>query len=341
MAATYLTEKPFWLSIYEDVTFKKLGTDFGFDENGMWFTGNASGGEGTPEDAASYPIRTNIDFNTNDVAEVIYTVNYNNGCADQGICFFNTDDQPLWRWDPNTSRIAVQTSCPVPNIYGFYGEGIGPIGLSDPNYYTFHVTYDPTIGSNNVNVKIYLGENVCGELVEEFSLSEKLRSGQYRIGFDADQDIFGIRSYFTYLQILKNGVDIAVQDLTMNFDPANKPTEGGEGSLDTAILNGHSIQRTGYFEVVFGEDKKVVETRDGETIVSTNQSLANIVGIVTATTTTIPPCTTTTTTTTTTTPEPTTTTEEPTTTTEEPTTTTVEPTTTTEEPTTTTTTAGP
>ena len=40
---------------------------------------------------------------------------------------------------------------------------------------------------------------------------------------------------------------------------------GTEGSLDTSILNGHSIQRTGYLETVDGSGhRKVTEMFDGE-----------------------------------------------------------------------------
>lgn len=39
-----------------------------------------------------------------------------------------------------------------------------------------------------------------------------------------------------------------------------------EGSLDTALVDGVSIQRTGYIEVPTGEDheRKIVEVDDGE-----------------------------------------------------------------------------
>jgi len=39
---------------------------------------------------------------------------------------------------------------------------------------------------------------------------------------------------------------------------------GTEGSLDTSILNGVSLQRTGYIETVDGSDRKVLELIDGE-----------------------------------------------------------------------------
>ncbi len=40
-------------------------------------------------------------------------------------------------------------------------------------------------------------------------------------------------------------------------------TEGTEGGLDTSVVNGVSAQRTGYFEVYNGTDRKIVSKLDG------------------------------------------------------------------------------
>ena len=47
---------------------------------------------------------------------------------------------------------------------------------------------------------------------------------------------------------------------------------GTEGSLDTSILNGVSIQRTGYIELVDGSDRKVLELFDGEVFTDVPQT---------------------------------------------------------------------
>lgn len=50
-----------------------------------------------------------------------------------------------------------------------------------------------------------------------------------------------------------------------------------EGSLDTAILNGSSIQRTGYIETVDGSgDRKVTEMADGEAFNDVPQGLEDL-----------------------------------------------------------------
>jgi hypothetical protein len=66
---------------------------------------------------------------------------------------------------------------------------------------------------------------------------------------------------------------------TLDLSPAlvNMSTEGG---LDTAILNGNSIQRTGYIEVKNGANRKIVEVRDGDSFNDTMETLADLSFIV-------------------------------------------------------------
>lgn len=52
---------------------------------------------------------------------------------------------------------------------------------------------------------------------------------------------------------------------------------GTEGSLDTAILGGVSLQRTGYIETVDGSGgRKVSEMMDGEVFTDVPQTLADL-----------------------------------------------------------------
>lgn len=48
---------------------------------------------------------------------------------------------------------------------------------------------------------------------------------------------------------------------------------GTEGSLDTSIVNGVSVQRTGYIETVSGTDRKVLELIDGEVFTDVTQNI--------------------------------------------------------------------
>lgn len=65
---------------------------------------------------------------------------------------------------------------------------------------------------------------------------------------------------------------------TLNLTPAlrNFTTEGG---LDTSLLNGVSLQRTGYIDVYNGTDRKIVQVNDGESFNDTMQTLEDL-GIV-------------------------------------------------------------
>jgi len=53
-----------------------------------------------------------------------------------------------------------------------------------------------------------------------------------------------------------------------------------ESSMDTAIVNGVSIQRTGYIDVYSTGDRKVVSLIDGELFNDTMEGLADIPGII-------------------------------------------------------------
>jgi hypothetical protein len=66
----------------------------------------------------------------------------------------------------------------------------------------------------------------------------------------------------------------------LELSPTNTPTEGGEGSLDTSLLNGNSIQRTGYITTVDGYgNTKTLNLKDGTAFNSTPQRLGDVLGI--------------------------------------------------------------
>jgi len=66
----------------------------------------------------------------------------------------------------------------------------------------------------------------------------------------------------------------------LELSPTNTPTEGGEGSLDTSLLNGNSIQRTGYITTVDGNgNTKTLNLKDGTAFNSTTQGLGDVLGI--------------------------------------------------------------
>ena len=211
--------KPDWIDLFPTETGftedGETGNDFGFDTNGLWFIGDAQ-----PSNE-SYPARTNFDIPSDSPCQIIYTVNHNQFCSDQGVCFFLNNVAPQWNWEPEPSRIAIQTNCPNPAIYGQSTSNESYTVLSDPNYYTFKVNYTPL--SSTVTVRVYQGEDTNGSLLDTFSINERLPQGTpYRIGFAADQDNAPIKAYIsnvfiTYgatietltLSTTSNGVDFS------------------------------------------------------------------------------------------------------------------------------------
>jgi hypothetical protein len=60
--------------------------------------------------------------------------------------------------------------------------------------------------------------------------------------------------------------------LKLTPDLRNLSTEGG---LDTSVSSGVSAQRTGYIEVNSGNNRKIVEVKDGETFTDTMQTITD------------------------------------------------------------------
>lgn len=186
--------KPSWLEI---VSSERCG----FDSIGMWFSGNANGGEG----ATSYPIRTNFDIPENETCTIVFTFIHSNSCSDQGVCVFNTESTPIWTWGTDSSRIAYQFDCPFPHLDGQSNNGgEQPELLEVGQVYTGRFVYDPS-GEGTVTGELFVGSNTTGEPISTISITEKLPSGSYRVGFDADLDEqemeFGSKSYFTYISV--------------------------------------------------------------------------------------------------------------------------------------------
>ena len=202
----------------------------------MYFNGNSSG--------TAYSVRTNWNISGHQACEVIFTVDHSDNCADQGICFYNDGQSPNWNWDPDQSRIAFQTNCPVPYVYGtnkFVNNSGEYYGLWNPDrngsdvlengIYTFKVTYNPA--ARTVTAVTYEGSDTSGTVVDTIVLHEKLMDGgPYRIGFDADND--GVSG---------EGGTAYFKSLTINVYEAN-------GISDNTELNNQlSRLKTGYSQV--------------------------------------------------------------------------------------------
>ena len=161
----------------------KLNTNFGWDSNGVWFSGNA----GNP--APSYPVFTNFNMKNNDRTEVIVDFTHGTLCSDFGICFYPVNTIPNWDWDVNSSRIAIQNNCNKLDIFGLNGLEkiqVNPAGLIIGNTYTVRVIYDPTNPSyDSISYQVFYGPSLINTV--SLNLPTKLNSN-YKIGFSADRD---------------------------------------------------------------------------------------------------------------------------------------------------------
>jgi hypothetical protein len=197
-----LQTQPSWLD-----TFPDEDVAFGFDADGMWFSGNAAN--------APYPIRTNYDIDGDTTVVVVYTfvhdeVDTSEGqaCPDHGICFFKADVEPYWSWGNNTSRIAIQYNCGDPEIEGQNENNVSTeYVLTVGDTYTARVTYNPV--AETITHELFEGSSASGSPVDTITLAEEvLPAGAYRIGFHADLDTdTNEKSYFTYLEISEGPVE--------------------------------------------------------------------------------------------------------------------------------------
>jgi len=201
-----------------------LNTHFGWDSNGVWFTGAAEGG-------SSYPIFTNFVIPQNVGVTVRFNVNINSECADMGVAIYNAGTTPVWDWDPNTTRIAAQFDCFNLELIGrttevFVGEGGVVPGTG---VYTVTFTYAPTASTDKVTVS-YTAEG-SDETIATLSLNEALPAGPYRIGFAADQNNPSVRTYMTNLSIVTSDEE---EDHYDSLDDGDSTIIGG-GSANLVI----------------------------------------------------------------------------------------------------------
>jgi hypothetical protein len=197
----------------------KLNTNFGWDSSGVWF-GKTATNNGQP----SYPIFTNTVFNAQDKVVVEFDLVVNDSCSDFGICVYPQDGIPNWSWDTDVTRIAAQYNCPSPEIQGRESSGTST-GENIPlenNTYRLYFEYNPNATeSNNIVFKTALA-SAPTEFFNEMILGETLGS-DYRIGFAADQDSEGLRTYIKNLTISVNDNDVVYEDTLRNSDSSARP----------------------------------------------------------------------------------------------------------------------
>ena len=181
-----------------------LNTHFGWDANGVWFSGKSN--EGAP----SYPIFTNPTISQNKKVEVSVDFVYNEVCSDFGLCFYQDGTVPEWQWNAsNNTRIACQYDCFHPEVSGLtniYKSNL--FFLTIGNTYTCNVTYDPIS-----NPSITLNTLLDGSIVDTITLNDQMLSGDYRIGFSADIEGSSSKTYIKNLTVNVNNGEYTYSSL--------------------------------------------------------------------------------------------------------------------------------
>lgn len=180
-----------------------LDTNFGWDSNGVWFTGDA----GTNKN--SYPIFTNFTISYDKQVEINVDFVYNEEFSDFGLCFYQNTEIPQWNWSQNMTRIACQYNGFNPWIYGLTSNKFGSYSLVNGNTYTCNVIYNPN-SNPNITMNTKLNDSILNTItINNQSLKMSIPAQDYRIGFCADQDDMSFKTYITNLKInVNNGETI-------------------------------------------------------------------------------------------------------------------------------------
>jgi hypothetical protein len=157
-----------------------LNTNFGWNSNGVYFGPTPDGGI----EGHSYPVFTDFTINETTPVRIELEVVVAEDCADAGIALYVDGTTPEWQWGgTNSTRIAAQFNCLNAELSGInlftgLGENSPLIG---PETYLVIINYTPGEG---VVFDYGTQMNQLGSL----SLAESLPTGNYRIGFAADND---------------------------------------------------------------------------------------------------------------------------------------------------------
>jgi hypothetical protein len=172
-----------------------LNENFGWNDSGVWFSGNSE------DYRPAYPIFSNFTIPYSSKVEVNVDFVYNDRCSDFGLCIYTDGTVPNWCWNYNSTRIACQYDCPNPQIYGQQSIASNENNLIIGNTYTCQLIYNPSLLTNSVTMNTFLGN----DLFDSLHIDEKLTQNEpYRIGFTADQDNTDYRTYIKNLKISVN-----------------------------------------------------------------------------------------------------------------------------------------
>ena len=189
-----------------------INANFGWNSLGAWFGPALDGG-------TSYPVFTSFTIPTNVKSEVSFDVEIDSTCSDAGVCIYVDGTIPEWNYGTNATRIAAQFDCPTIQLQGITTNSVNAGSVPDPGVYRMVLTYDPSLGSDNVTFEVFTtGESPVS--VASTSLTETLPTGAYRIGFAADMTDTSpdTRTYISNLSISINNGETLYQDTLQESD---------------------------------------------------------------------------------------------------------------------------
>ena len=214
-------------------------TDYGWDTSGVWFT-NATISDTSPE-GTSYPIRTSAAISSAVKTQVSVNFVVNDLGADFGIAFFDNVNAE-WNWGSNNTRLAAQYNGERPEIFDAVASASNSNNvLTAGNTYRAVFTYDPTDGGLEPGEALLTFEtyDLSSTLLDSVTLTTTAFTQDYYVGFAADQDNGGTRTYMNDLAIdIDNGA-------TSYFD-----TLSIEGVNSELIGDGY-VASTGYQRTVY------------------------------------------------------------------------------------------
>jgi hypothetical protein len=213
------------------------GTNFDWDEIGLWFSGDA--GANTP----AYPIFTRFTIDETSRTEISVDFIYDDyESKNFGLCVYVDGTIPEWKWDyTNPTRIAGQydSSKSGPSLSGIRLTNEIEMEMEFDTVYTCRFVYDP-VNKPHVTMETWIKCRLDANnrpmlsdepptLADSKYISEKLPPGPYRVGFTADNDI--VPPNRTYLQNMVIRIFDASGSVATYSDTLARPSNDGHEKI--------------------------------------------------------------------------------------------------------------
>jgi len=178
-----------------------LNENFGWNDSGVWFSGNSE------EYSPGYPIFTNFTIPATSKVEVNVDFVYNDASSNFSMCIYNNTEVPHWSSSPQQTRIACQYDGSIPRIYGYYATQQSGFRLSVGTTYTCQMIYEVNTQANEKVINITMNTLINNDLFNSINITQynfEEFNHPCRIGFTADQPNINKKTYIKNLKISVN-----------------------------------------------------------------------------------------------------------------------------------------